>query len=318
MMRSIAIIGGSGFVGRQLAAALAKQNWQIKLLSRRSENKLALSVLPQLQFVDVDYTEINSIAQAIDGCAVVVNLVGILNENRRDGSGFRAAHVSLTENIIQACKIAAVGRYLHMSALNADAKNGASHYLRTKGEAEDMAHNAEWLFTTSFRPSVIFGPEDSFFNRFATLLKFSPVLPIACPQAKFAPVFVDDVVQAMLCSIDDSSCYGQAYDLCGPEVYTLRELVQLTAEMLHIKRMVIGLPHWAGKLQARIFEFVPTKPLSLDNFNSLQQDSLCEHNALIGKFGIQPRSIKSVMPLAESSPRKYYDQFRSHARRDQT
>ena len=316
-MRTIAIIGGTGFVGRQLASVLAKQNWQIKILTRHQETKQALSVLPNAQLIQADYNDQAALNTALSGCQAVVNLVGILNETGRDGSGFRQAHVNLVEHVITACQENNISRLLHMSALNADADKGTSHYLRTKGEAEDTVHTATGLHVTSFRPSIIFGIEDSFFNRFAGLLKISPVLPLASPNSRFAPVHVGDVVNAMANSLDDKATYGQRYNLCGAQEYTLKQLVQMTADMLGMKRVIIGLPQWAGKAQAQVFEFVPTKPLSVDNFNSLQMDSVCECNDLVDYFGIEPQTVEAIMPrhFAQQTTKGKYDNYRQQARR---
>ena len=208
----------------------------------------------------------------------VVNLIGILNERGDDGSGFREAHVELCRKLIAACRANDIRRLLHMSALNADARSGPSHYQRTKGEAEDLVHAAagEDLRVTSFRPSVIFGPDDDFFNRFAGLLRFAPlVFPLACPNARFAPVYVGDVVEAMALSLTDPATYGRRYDLCGPKVYTLAELVAYTAQCLKLRRYVLPLNARLSLWQAQVLEHVPGKPLSLDNYRSLQIDSVC-------------------------------------------
>ena len=166
-----------------------------------------------------------------------------------------------------------------MSALNADA-NGPSHYLRSKGKAENylttFAENS--IDVTVFRPSVIFGEGDSFLNRFANLLKFVPVVfPLACADARFAPVYVGDVVSKMVNSIDDENSFGKIYELCGPNIYSLKELVQYTANISQHKCKVIGLPTFFSKLQASLLEYVPGKPFSLDNYNSLKKDSICSN-----------------------------------------
>lgn len=167
---------------------------------------------------------------------------------------------------------------------------------------------------TSFRPSVIFGPDDSFFNRFYKLLCITPLMPLACPDARFAPVYVGDVVEAFVHSLHDARTIGQSYELCGPRVYTLKELVQFTAGFIPAKRTVVGLPPLLSKLQAYIMEYMPGKPFSCDNYNSLQVDSICQA-PFPGIFTIQPRSIEEIVPqyLAKQGQREHYAEYRRHA-----
>ncbi|MGH8372082.1 MAG: complex I NDUFA9 subunit family protein, partial [Gammaproteobacteria bacterium] len=146
-----------------------------------------------------------------------------------------------------------------------------------------------------FEPSVIFGPGDSFMNRFAGLLRLMPVFPLACPDAKFAPVYVGDVADAFVRSYADATTFGRRYSLCGPKVYSLLELVQLAARSVHLSRWVIGLPGWASWLQAAMMEWLPGKPLSLDNYNSLKLDSVCSADNL-SSFGITPTPLEAVLP----------------------
>src|SRR5690606_11318174 len=150
----------------------------------------------------------------------VINLVGILNERGRDGSGFKRVHVDLVAKLLRACHDTGVTRLLHMSALKANADRGPSHYLRTKGQAEQLIRNeARAGRVTIFRLSVIFGPEASFTNRFAKLLKRLPILPLACADARMTPVYVNDVARAFMAALDDSRTFGRTYELCGPEIY---------------------------------------------------------------------------------------------------
>jgi NADH dehydrogenase len=183
-----------------------------------------------------------------------------------------------------------------MSALHADAEAGASLYLRTKGEGEDRAHARTGLAVTSFRPSVIFGPGDSFFNRFSGLLKTAPgVFPLACAQARFAPVFVGDVVDAMAFAFANPDTAGRRYDLCGPRIYSLKELVEYTAGLIGRRVKVVELNDFGARLQARILQHAPGKPFTMDNYLSLQTDSVCERNALM-ELGVKPVSIETVAP----------------------
>ncbi|MGD8811459.1 MAG: complex I NDUFA9 subunit family protein, partial [Thioalkalispiraceae bacterium] len=190
------------------------------------------------------------------------------------------------------------------------------------GEAEDLVHNARHLEVTSFRPSVIFGPGDSFFNRFACLLFRLPLLfPIACGTARFAPVYVEDVASAMVKSINDPGTYGKRYDLCGPKNYTLKQLLEFTARSIEVKRHVIALGKWTSLLQANLLQYAPGKPFSRDNYRSMQVDSICKDNGETLKtvFNITPSSIEAVVPryLKAQSCRQRYDDFRQRAHRDQ-
>jgi len=317
-MRKIAIIGGTGFVGQHIASVLAKKGyWQIKILTRRREDKRHLLVLPTAEVITTDLYNQDALNKQLKDCDTVINLVGILNERGHDGEGFYKAHVELAEKVIEACQVNGIKRLLHMSALNADAEKGSSHYLRTKGKAENLVLSADNIHTTSFKPSVIFGGNDSFFNRFAQLLKLMPAFfPLACPDAKFAPIWVNDVAHAMVNSIDRPDTFGKAYNLCGPKVYTLRELVEYTAKNLGLRRKVIGLSDSMSHLQARVFERIPGKPFSVDNYGSLQTDSICDANHLVG-LGVEAHAIETIMPkfLAATTPRDHYQRFRMASRR---
>ncbi len=274
---NICIIGGTGFVGSHLCAELVKRGHRVKVLTRQREQNRHLLVLPSLQLVQANVHSENELKQHFENCDVVINLIGILNEKRHDGSGFHMAHVELARKVITICSTCKVPRLLHMSALNAS-PDEKSFYLRTKGEAENYVHTfaANKIAVTSFRPSVIFGAEDSFVNRFANLLKFTPLaLPLACSKTQFAPVYVDDVAQVMADSIDDTSTFDQRINLCGPKRYSLKELVKYISHVSNQPRIIIGLPNWASKLQANILEYFPGKPFSKDNYLSLQKDSIC-------------------------------------------
>ena len=275
MTKNIAILGGGGFVGSELCRRLAADGHTIRLLSRKLNHATALSELPNLSVhLCPDYSAA-ALAKETQSCDVLINLIGILNEKGRDGSGFNAAHYVITQNALQACVSNAIPRMLQLSALHADV-DGPSHYLRSKGKAEALLNNCRDVDITIFKPSVIFGPGDSFLNRFADLLRFTPgVFPLACGNARFAPVYVGDVVNAMTNSLSQSDSYAQSYELCGPNIYTLKELVQLTGKLSGHPRWVITLPPMLSKLQAMMLELVPGKPLSMDNFRSLSLDSVC-------------------------------------------
>ena len=319
LIKRIALLGGAGFVGRSLCNRLAEAGYAQRVLTRNREyNRADLILLPRLDLVQTDVHDPKRLRQDLAGCDAVINLIGILNEKGNDGAGFMRAHVRLAENLIDACKANGIRRILQLSALNADASNGASHYLRSKGRAEDLLHAAGPEFrVTSFRPSVIFGPSDSFFNRFARLLRFTPLcFPLACHNARFAPVYVLDVVEMMARSLKDPDSYDRKYQLCGPKIYTLRELVEYTAKVIGVRRRIIPLNDRLSRLQAAVFDFVPGKPFSTDNYLSAQTDSVCEANDL-ARYALTPTALESVVPgyLKRRSYRSAYARFRRRSRR---
>lgn len=296
-VHKICLLGGTGFVGRRLVARLSEAGHDVVILSRHRERHRYFLVLPTVRLVEGDVHDIEFLRHQFEGSDTVINLIGILNEKGRSGEGFRRAHAELPSIIVQASRETGVSRLLHMSALHA-ARTAPSHYLRTKALGEEAVHRAEApeLHVTSFRPSVIFGPGDGFLNRFAGLLRIAPgVFPLACPDSRFQPVYVEDVVRAFTESLDNHKTFGQRYDLCGPGVYTLREIVEYVAKLLGKRVCIIGLPDGLSWLQAATLEFAPGKPFSLDNYRSLQVDSVCE-KGFPQVFGITPTSLEEIAP----------------------
>lgn len=321
LIRRICILGGTGFVGRTLCNRLTRDGYELRVLTRnRERNRHQLILLPTLDLVEADVHDEAELRRHFEGCDAVINLVGILNERGRDGRGFQYAHVVLSHKIIQACRERGVKRLLHMSALNADAARGPSHYLKTKGEAEDLVHAAadDGFEVTSFRPSVIFGRGDSFFNRFAKLLKLVPlVFPLACARARFAPVYVQDVAESFARALSSPSSYGRRYNLCGPRVYTLQELVEYTARLIGVRRRIVPLNDFLSRMQAAVFDFVPGKPFSTDNYLSATVDSVCASEGDLPALGIAPTALEAVVPryLSGQSWRTRLNLYRSRARR---
>ncbi|MDH3695097.1 MAG: complex I NDUFA9 subunit family protein [Gammaproteobacteria bacterium] len=316
-VKNICIVGGTGFVGRHLARRLDKLGYKITIPSRHRERHKSLLVLPCVSVINGDVYDQAFLQSIFANCHVVINLVGILNESAHDGKGFEHTHVELTKRIIDACNNSGVKRYLHMSGLNANPE-GPSHYLRTKGIAENFVHEStNELAVTSFRPSVIFGEDDSFTNRFADLLKQVPLMfPLACPEAKLQPVYIEDVVTAFVHSITDPATINQRYDLCGPKVYSLQEIVEYLMRLMDIHRKIIRLSDKIARLQARTMEYAPGKPFTMDNYHSLQIDSVC-NCPFPPVFGIQPKTMEEVVPeyLSAGKGRRVLDSFRRHASR---
>jgi len=292
--RRVTLIGGTGFIGTELAVRLAERFDEVRLPSRRARRVREIRVLPNVRVIDCNVHDAEAVRAVIAGSDVVVNLVGILNESGGgDGKNrFDGAHVGLTDTVLDACEALGVPRYLHVSALAADARNGSSEYLKSKGRAEERVRAAPAsLAWTIFRPSIVFGRRDAFFNRFASLLRALPVFPLAVPEARMAPVWVGDVVDVMEAAIDDPSQHGAIVPLCGPQDYTLRELVEYTAKTAGMKRRVIGLSDGLSRLQAKVMEKVPGKPFTMDNYRSLQTPNVCPDGC-----ARQPTSLDSVVP----------------------
>ncbi|OGI47684.1 MAG: epimerase [Candidatus Muproteobacteria bacterium RIFCSPHIGHO2_01_FULL_65_16] len=313
----ICILGGTGFVGSRIAARLAAERREVLIPTRHADRHRELLLLPTVRIVEGDVHNPVFLRQQFQGMDAVINLVGILNEKGHRGRGFARAHAELPAKVVEACRQAGVRRLLHMSALNASLQ-APSHYLRTKAMGEDTVHRAHGpdLAVTSFRPSVIFGPHDGFIVRFAGLLKLSPfVFPLACPNARLQPVYVEDVAQAYALALDDHGTFGKRYDLCGPKVYTLREIVEYTARLLHLRTRIVGLPDTLSRLQAAVMEFVPGKPFSRDNYNSLKLDSVCA-KGFPEVFGIAPVGMEQIVPgYLGGGAQARYTELRGHAGR---
>lgn len=317
MEKWVCVLGGSGFIGRHLVGLLQREGYRIRVPTRRRQRSRHLLVNPSVELVEVDLFADQALERLFQGVDAVVNLVGILNEFGPAGEGFRRAHVTLTERTLAACREVGVSRYLHMSALGADV-DGPSLYQRTKGEAENLAlaANDQQLAVTVFRPSVVFGPEDSFLNRFAGLLRLAPgVFPLPSAMTRFQPVYVGDVAQAFLLALEDEGLAGESLDLVGPNRYTLLELVRLVAGWSGSRCRVLPAPDFLARIQARVLGLMPGKPFSMDNYLSATVDNVSDHNAL-PKLGIHPTAVEAVAPGYLSGGRTArYDGHRRHAGR---
>ena len=300
MTTSVCVLGGTGFIGREIVARLADGGHAVKVLTRAPAPHRDLRVLPTVRIARADVHDPAALARELAGCDVVINLVGILNE-RRLGNGdreFRRVHTELPIKVAQACRVSGVRRYLHMSGLKADSQQGPSHYLRTKGAAEDYLRRecaAGRPECVIFQPSVVFGPHDAFVNQFAAILKVTPgILPLACADARFAPVYVGDVAEAFVRCLDRNDVAGRTFQLYGPETITLGDIVRLTARTLGLRRWVLPLPRAVARVQAAVMDYVPGKPFSTDNFRSASVASVGERDGL-AELGITRTPLRGTI-----------------------
>jgi uncharacterized protein YbjT (DUF2867 family) len=318
-IKKVAVLGGAGFVGSCLVAKLDEAGYQVKVLTRRRESAKHLILLPNVQVVECYLPNTHALKDELKGCDAVINLVGILYED--GNSTFESMHHQLPRRVAQLCEELGIERLLHMSALQATMNKTTGHapskYLKSKatGEAAINEFNKK-LDITIFKPSVIFGRGDRFINLFANLVKFLPVIFLAKPKAKFQPIWVEDVAQCFVNALENTATYGKSYELGGPSVYTLRELVEKVMFILGKQRPIIGLNHTLSMAQAFMLELLPIKLMTRDNIRSMQVDSVCAA-PIAPELGIAPTSLDVVAPeyLLNSSPRSSYDAFRSAAGR---
>jgi len=303
----IVVLGGSGFVGRHLVARLAAAGVRVIVPTRRREAAKHLILLPTVDVVEADINDARVLAGLFAHATTVINLVGILNES--GSATFARAHVDLTRNVIAACHAAGVTRLLHMSALGADPA-GPSQYLKSKAAAEAMVC-ASGLRWTIFRPSVIFGREDSFLNLFARLSRALPIVVLAAPDARFQPIYVEDVAHCFVQAVTDDLTQLARYDLCGPSVYTLRELVAYVGEVAGTVRPILPLGPKLSLLQAMVLEHLPGGLMSRDNLLSTHKDNVCDC-PFPAVFGITPVALEAVAPqyLSPGARRSAFDPYR--------
>jgi uncharacterized protein YbjT (DUF2867 family) len=308
-MKNILVLGGTGFVGSTLCEHLARHGWRITLATRRRANAHHLQHLPTLTVVEVDVHDEVALTAAVQGHTAVVNLIAILHGTP---AAFEHVHVALPQKLARACQAHSVAQCVHISALGVQAQQpdaAPSHYLRSKGRGEVALRagaNASGMHLTVLRPSVIFGANDQFLNLFARLQRVFPVMPLAGAHARFQPVWVVDVARAVVRSLDlpirpDAVGYPVCtLEACGPDVFTLKELVQLSARLGGVRsgrgRPVIALPMWMGRIQALVMEWAPGGPLmSRDNLDSMRVDNVATPGVPgLEALGIKPTSVQAI------------------------
>jgi len=296
---NICVLGGTGFVGTELVTRLVYAGHWVRVPTRSLAHADRLRVLDTAELRRVNVHDPRVLSQLFADCAVVINLIGILNEHGRDT--FETVHAALAGKVMSAARATGVRRVLHMSSLGA-AEHAPSRYLRSKAAAEtavravphpEQVHPA----VTIFRPSVIFGAGDSLTNRFAGLLRMSAgILPLARARARFAPISVLDVAEAFMRALNGATSTAATYELCGPEVLTLEEIVRLTARVAGLPCHILRLPDVLARVQGVVMGLLPGKPFSLDNFRSLTLDSVCRENGCAA-LGIAPRTMLAELPL---------------------
>lgn len=311
-MKRLLILGGTGFVGRHVCEKLAQAGWRITLLTRRASHAQHLQHLPRLDVLQTAVQDETTLARLLPGHDAALNLAAILHG---DEAAFERTHVELPATLARACLSSGVKRLLHVSALGVDARhpeNAPSHYLRSKSRGEAVLQHAAaaGLQVTVLRPSVIFGADDRFLNLFAQLQKVLPFVPLAGATARFQPVWVEDVAQAVLRCLQDPATSGQTYELCGPQTFSLKELVQVAGRLAGVRRgrgrPVIALPALLGRWQAGLMELLPGQPLmSRDNLDSMRIDNLASGKLPgLRALDIQATALGAVAPryLAPHDP----------------
>ncbi len=310
----VCVIGGSGFVGQHIVHLLHAAGYAVRVATRREEHARELLVLSGVEVVETNIHEPAALAALLSGMDAVINLTGILHERNAKSGDFQRVHIDLPRRIAQACTARGVKRILHMSALNADTQ-AKSAYLRSKAQGEAQLRNNS-LMVTVFRPSVIFGAEDAFLNQFAALLRRLPVLALACGDSKLQPVYVEDVARAFVSSLENPETFGRSYEMCGPKVYTLQQLVQYVNDLQQRSRWIFTLGKSASYYQAWLLEKLPGKLMTRDDYFALLGNSVCGGD-FPAVFGFQPTTLEAVAPqyLGPQSMISPYDAWRGQARR---
>ncbi len=302
--RRTAVLGGSGFIGRYVVQRLAARGDVIAVGCRRAE--AAKFLMPQgnvgqIAALNLAIDDERLLPAFLAGNEALVNCVGILAES--GAQRFERVHHTGPARLARLAREAGIGRFVHLSAIGADPRS-PSAYARTKAAGEAAVRDA-FPTVTILRPSVVFGPEDQFFNRFAAMAMVSPALPlIGGGQTRFQPVYVGDVADAVLKCLDDPATAGRTYELGGPKTYTFRELVELLLGEIRRKRLLLDLPFGLAAFQARLMSILPNPPLTPDQVELLKRDNVVSTGAMtLAALGIEPTAVEGILPT-------YLDRFR--------
>ena len=313
-IKNTVVLGGSGFVGSAIVAKLVSAGYQVTVLTRRLDHAKHLSLLPGVTLKVCNVFDAQALRSALQGADAVINLLGILHQSGK--VSFTQVHEHLPVQLAKLCQDLGIKRLLHMSSLCA-ATDAPSLYLRSKGQAEvALASYAKGLAITVFRPSIIFGRADQFINLFAGLIKHLPLVVLVKPNAKFQPVWVEDVATCFVASLNEPASFGLSYDLVGPMVYTFRALLKAIMQTLGVHKPILGLNDALSYVQAFLMECLPIKLMSRDNIRSMQVDSVSDQ-AFPEWLDLRPSALETIMPqyLIDQTPRGAYDRFRGKAAR---
>ncbi|WMS43768.1 complex I NDUFA9 subunit family protein [Acuticoccus sp. MNP-M23] len=297
----VTVFGGSGFVGRYLVRALAKSGWRVRVAVRRPDlvgHLQPMGGVGQIKPVFANVRHVDSVRAAVAHADVVVNLVGILAEGGKQS--FEGVQAEGARNIADAAAASGATRLIQMSALGADAES-ESVYARTKAAGERSAHEAMAGQAITIRPSILFGPEDQFFNRFAGMAKRMPFVPVISPDTRFQPVYVGDVAAFTAAAVEGRIPAGTTYELGGPEIRTFRELMEQMLEVTRQKRRVVAMPEGIARLQAKALSILPNPPITEDQITMLGHDNVVSDAAIsegrtFKAADMEPRALASILP----------------------
>jgi len=311
MSKHICLVGGSGFVGRSIARQAIDCGYQVSVACRHPERARDMQIMG-IRMLKADICSGRGLDEAVQGADCVINLVGLLFE--RGTQNFAGVHIHGTEHLLAACDRAGVPQYLHMSALGAKV-GSLSKYAHSKAEAEQRVRQSQLLWSI-MRPSIIYGQHDAFFNRFRHLFAYAPVVPLIGLETRFQPVWVEDVARAFVTCIGKQETASHIYELGGPDIYTLRELLEALFHKLGWKRRLVPLPPLAASVLARWMELLPTPPFTRDQLKLLKQDNIVRDEAFPAIFG-RAASLDAVLPgiLAPDAPSRLQQSLDWHRKR---